>query len=79
MCRDLEADEVWGRDNSNTGMYAELNRDRPGLFGVVPARAAPQVLRLALIFALLDSRDQIGASHLYAAREVWRYGACQQQ
>jgi hypothetical protein len=73
MCRDREADEVWGRDNSNTGMYAELNRDRPGLFGVVTARAAPQVLRLALIFALLDSRDQIGASHLFAAREVWRY------
>ena len=71
--RDPEADEVWGRDNSSAGMYAELNRDRPGLFGVVTARAAPQVLRLALIFALLDTRDQIGATHLFAGREVWRY------
>jgi hypothetical protein len=70
--RDDEADEIWGRDNSNSGMYAELNRNRPGLFGIVTARAAPQVLRLALIFALLDSRDQIGARHLIAAREVWR-------
>jgi hypothetical protein len=71
--RDPEAEDLWGRDNANTGMYVELSRDRPGLFGIVTARAAPQVLRLALIFALLDEEDQIGARHLLAAREVWRY------
>lgn len=71
--RDPEAEELWGRDYANTGMYADLSRDRPGLFGIVTARAAPQVLRLALIFAVLDGKDQISATHLLAAREVWRY------
>jgi len=71
--RDPEAEELWGRDNSNRGMYAELCRERPGLFGAVTARAAPQVLRLALILALLDGKDLISATHLTAAREIWRY------
>jgi Protein of unknown function (DUF3987) len=73
IARDPHAEEIWGRDGSTTGMYADLNTERPGLWGIVTARAAPQVLRLALIFALLDARDQIGAQHLRAAREVWRY------
>jgi hypothetical protein len=71
--RDPEAEELWGRDYSNAGMYAELSRDRPGLFGIVTARAAPQVLRLALNFAELDESDEMTALHLLAAREVWRY------
>jgi Protein of unknown function (DUF3987)/Bifunctional DNA primase/polymerase, N-terminal len=71
--RDPEAEELWGRDYASTGMYADLSRERPGLFGIVTARAAPQVLRLALIFALLDEKDRISATHLLAAREVWRY------
>lgn len=71
--RSLEAEELWGRDYSNTGMYAELSRERPGLFGIVTARAAPQVLRLALIFAELDEEDEMSSTHLLAAREVWRY------
>jgi hypothetical protein len=71
--RDPEAEELWGRDYANTGMYADLSCNRPGLFGIATARAAPQVLRLALIYALLDEKDQISTTHLLAAREVWRY------
>jgi hypothetical protein len=73
IARDGEADELWGRDGSNAGMYADLCAERPGVWGVVTARAAPQVLRLALIFGLLDGRSQIASQHLRAAREVWRY------
>jgi hypothetical protein len=71
--RDSEAEDLWGHDESKTGMYVTLNRDRPGLFGVVTARAAPQVLRLALIYSQLDEKSQISVKHLQAAHEVWRY------
>ncbi len=37
------------------------------------ARAEAQVLRLALIFGLLDCTNQIDVRHLRAALEVWRY------
>src|SRR5262249_502094 len=40
--------------------YAELSAERVGLLGAVTARAEAQVIRLALIFALLDSNDAIG-------------------
>ncbi len=73
IARDRQADEVWGRDGSSSGMYAELCAERPGLWGIVTARAAPQVLRIATIFAVLDGRDQINTQHLRAAREIWRY------
>ena len=53
--------------------YAELSADRPGLLGAVTARAEAQVIRLSLIFALLDSKDQIDTVHLEAAMAVWAY------
>ena len=53
--------------------YAELSADRPGLLGAVTARAEAQVIRLSLIFALLDSKDQIDTVHLQAAMAVWAY------
>lgn len=71
--RDAAADELWGRDGEDHGMYVELCADRPGLFGVATARAAAQVLRLSLIYALLDQKDKISAQHLRAARAVWQY------
>jgi hypothetical protein len=37
------------------------------------ARAAPQVMRLALIYCLLDGALAITVAHLEAAMAVWRY------
>lgn len=61
------AAKVWAE------VYAELSADRPGLLGAVTARAEAQVIRLSLIFALLDSKDQIDTVHLQAAMAVWGY------
>lgn len=65
--RDPEADKLWAE------MYSELSADRPGLLGAATSRAAAQVLRLALIYALLDGSSLVRPVHLRAAREVWRY------
>src|SRR5262249_8277283 len=43
------------------------------LLGAVIARAEPQVIRLALIYALLDCTSQIDVVHLEAAMAVWAY------
>jgi hypothetical protein len=53
--------------------YADLSADRPGLLGAVVARAEAQVIRLALIYALLDCALQIDVPHLEAAMAVWAY------
>jgi hypothetical protein len=52
--------------------YRELSAERPGLLGAVIARAEAQVIRLALIYALLD-QSAIGVAHLEAAMAVWAY------
>ena len=62
-----EAAEGW------SAAYSELLGDRPGLVGAIIARAEAQVIRLALIFALLDRRDAIAFEHLEAAMAVWAY------
>jgi hypothetical protein len=54
-------------------MYSELATEKHGLFGAVTARAPAQVLRLSLIYALLDGSNVIRQEHLLAAYEVWRY------
>jgi hypothetical protein len=43
------------------------------MLGAITARSEAQVLRLALIYALLDSKTKIGISHLKAARALWEY------
>jgi hypothetical protein len=43
------------------------------LFGSITARAAPQVMRLCLLYALLDRTRTISAEHLSAALALWRY------
>jgi hypothetical protein len=58
---------VWKR------VYAALSGGRPGLLGAITARAEAQVIRLAVIYALLDGRAEIGAGHLKAAIAVWEY------
>lgn len=69
--RDEAASALWEQ------VYVELTPDLDdGHVAAVVARAAPQTLRLALVYALLD--DQSGATvirreHLKAALAVWRY------
>lgn len=59
--------------NAWSATYPELSAGRPGLLGAVTARAEAQVIRLALIFALLDCKDEIDVTHLNAAMAVWSY------
>jgi len=56
-------------------IYPQLSAGRPGLAGAATARAEAHVVRLALIYALLDCSEQIAIEHLEAALAVWRYSA----
>jgi len=55
--------------------YAELSEPPSGLVGSMCARAEAHVVRLALIYALLDQQTSIGSEHLRAALAVWDYAA----
>jgi hypothetical protein len=56
--------------------YGDLTSERPGLHGAVTSRAEAQVLRLSMLFALLDSQAVIDVPHLEAALALWAY--CQE-
>lgn len=56
-------------------IYADLSAGQAGLAGAATARAEAHVVRLALIYALLDHSDTIGLEHLEAGLAVWRYSA----
>lgn len=56
-------------------VYPELTADVPGLLGAIISRAEAQVIRLAVVYALLDSSQFIDKKHLRAALGVWRYCA----
>jgi hypothetical protein len=55
--------------------YGELSAGQPGLAGAATARAEAHVVRLALIYALLDCSEQVRLEHLEAGLAVWRYSA----
>ena len=57
------------------GVYPDLSEGSPGLYGSVTARAEAQVLRLSLVYALLDGVKQIDKPHLMAALALWEYCA----
>lgn len=67
LVRDAAAESAWGK------VYGLLATPPPGRAGVVLGRAAPQVLRLALVYALLDRSEEVRLPHLAAALEVWRF------
>ncbi len=54
-------------------IYPELSKDREDRVGPIIARAETQVLRISLIYALLDQKRTIGEEHLRAALAVWKY------
>ena len=67
LTRNDEARDLWHE------VYSKLTADRPGSFGAITSRAEAHVLRLSMIYALLDGKSQIELCHLKAALECWRY------
>lgn len=55
--------------------YAELSTPKPGRVGEATQRAAAQVRRIAMIFAVLDCSRAVDVRHLEAALGVWDYAA----
>jgi hypothetical protein len=53
--------------------YAKLSTNGDGLVDKLTARAEPYVLRIALIYALLDEVAEIEPRHLTAALALWQY------
>jgi len=54
-------------------VYEQLSAAQPGMFGAATGRAEAHTIRLALIYALLDSSPVITPPHLEAALALWRY------
>lgn len=65
--RSPAAAELWRE------VYADLATDHPGMLGAIVARTEAQVLRLSLLYALLDASPTIEPVHLAAALAVRRY------
>lgn len=65
--RDDEARELW------CTVYPALSEGQMGLYGAITSRAEAQVMRLALIYALLDRSAAIGRRHLEAGLALWNY------
>lgn len=55
-------------------LYEEVAADDgTGVVDALTARAEAQLLRLSLIYALIDGADEIDRPHLESAWELWRY------
>jgi len=65
--RDAAARELWADE------YRRITKGRDGLRGALCGRAEAHVLRLSLIYALLDSSDTIRPEHLQAGLAFWDY------
>ena len=64
---DVEAEKLWCE------MYEDLSEGVEGILGKVTSRSEPQVLRLSLIYAILDKSKEIKSKHLKAAKSLWSY------
>ena len=67
VTRDPEARELWAQ------VYRDLSEGKPGMVGALTSRAEAQVLRLSMIYALLDCECFVRVPHLLAALAVWDY------
>ena len=65
--RNAEARNLWHQ------VYTRLTGDRFGLFGSMTARAEAQVMRLSVLYAMLDMSNEVKVEHLQAALAVWDY------
>jgi hypothetical protein len=62
-----DARELWWHT------YPVLTQPADGLLGQLTARAEAHVIRLALLYALLDGQKTIQPEHLHAALALWDY------
>jgi hypothetical protein len=67
VTRTPEARSLWAK------VYPDLSEGKPGLVGALTSRAEAQVLRLSMIYALLDAEKFVRVPHLLAALTVWDY------
>jgi len=67
MSRSDAAGKLWHSE------YGRLTERPPGILGQVTTRAEAQVLRLSMLYALLDGSNTIDVPHLLAALAVWKY------
>jgi hypothetical protein len=68
MRRSIEAEEAWKK------IYERLTKPRTGRqHNALIARATPHVLRLSMIYALLDSSAMIETRHQESALALWEY------
>ena len=67
ITRDDEARTLWAK------VYPELSEGKPGLVGARTSRAEAHVMRLSMIYALLDQSKHVKVPHLLAALAVWDY------
>jgi hypothetical protein len=65
--RDDESRNLWHE------VYPSLSGDRFGLLGSMTARAEAQVLRLSVLYAVLDRSPAVKVEHLKAALALWGY------
>jgi hypothetical protein len=66
MQRDDAAKALWAE------AYEGLSAARPGLVGRLTDRAEAQVLRLSMLYALLDGSAVVSEAHLRAALALWK-------
>lgn len=62
-----DARELWWH------IYPQLTQPADGLLGQLTARAEAHVIRLALLYALLDGQKTIQPEHLHPALALWDY------
>ncbi|MBU4353981.1 MAG: hypothetical protein KJ822_01395, partial [Proteobacteria bacterium] len=67
VTRDAEARSLWAK------VYPDLSEGKPGMVGALTSRAEAQVLRLSMIYALVDGETFVRPPHLLAALAVWDY------
>jgi hypothetical protein len=70
---DAKAARLWEQ------VYGDLSEGHPGMLGSMTSRAEAHVVRLSLIYALLDCSAVIQIEHLRAALAVWNYCAASAQ
>jgi len=69
VARDPQAEALWAE------VYPALSTREPGMVGAICGRAEAQVLRLSLLYAILDLSPTIGREHLLAALALFDYCA----
>ena len=63
------ADQLWRET------YGPLSEGAPGMFGAVTGRAEVHTIRLAALYAVMDTCRTIELPHLEAALAIWKYAA----